>query len=157
MTIDVKTLIPVVNKRSQGYSAVLRSGDYYEWLPSSDGYEDMIELPFRDVQYLHTTSATFKRGYLYIDDAEARKRLGLEKEEVKLNLVSREDIEKALKGNIAQLKKLLDTVKNSENIALSREVYTIAKEIKVDNITKLQLIAEATNIPMEVLIDENRK
>lgn len=153
MVLDAKSMILVVNKRSTTYTASLRNGEYYEWLPATDGYEDSIELSFRDIQYLHTQSATFTRGYLFIDDIEARKRLGLEKEEIKVNQISREEIEKALKGGLPALKKMLETVKEAENIALLREVVTIAKEIKIDNTNKLQLISEATGIPMEVLID----
>lgn len=153
MAIDAKTLIPVINKRSTTYTASLRNGEYYEWLPAKDEYEDVIELSFRDIQYLHTTSATFSRGYLFIDDLEARKRLGLEREEVKVNQISKMEIEKALKGNMQQLKKMLDTIKESENASLLREIYGIAKEIKIDNINKLQMIADATGVPMEVMID----
>jgi hypothetical protein len=153
MVLDAKSLVPVVNKRSSVYTVSLRNGEYYEWLPASEGYEDTIDLSFRDIQYLHTTSATFSRGYLYIDDIDARKRLGLEREEVKVNQVSRQEIEKALKGGIPQLKKMLDTVKEADNTALLREVFNIAKEIKVENVNKLQLISEATGIPMEVVID----
>lgn len=157
MAIDSKTLIPVINKRSTTYTASLRNGEYYEWLPANEGYQDVVELSFRDIQYLHTTSATFKRGYLFVDDLEARKRLGLESEEVKPNLLSRDEIEKALKGSIPQLKKMLDSVKATENPALLREVYNIAKEIKVDNVNKLNMISEATGIPMEVMIDDDKK
>jgi hypothetical protein len=153
MALDSKTLIPVLNKRSTVYTASLRNGEYFEWLPATESYEDTIELSFRDIQYLHTTSATFTRGYLYIDNDEARKRLGLEREEIKVNQISRAEIEKGLKGGIPLLKKMLETIKESENSALLREVVSIAKEIKVDNTTKLQLLAEASGIPMEVLID----
>lgn len=153
MVLDAKTLIAVVNKRSESYTVSLRNGEYFEWLPAKDGYEDMIELTFRDVQYLHTQSATFTRGHLYIDNDEARKRLGLEKAEIKVNQISAQDIEKALKGNLSQLKKMLEQIKNSENTTLLREVANIAKEIKIDNTNKLQLISEASGIPMEILID----
>jgi hypothetical protein len=153
MALDAKTLIPVLNKRSTTYTVSLRNGEYFEWLPATESYEDTIDLSFRDVQYLHTTSATFSRGYLFIDDLEARKRLGLEREEVKVNQISRQEIEKALKGSIPVLKKMLDTLKESENNSLLREVYSIAKEIKVENVNKLQMISDASGIPMEVLID----
>ena len=153
MALDSKTMIPVVNKRSTSYTVSLRNGEYFEWLPATEGYEDTIDLSFKDVQYLHTQSATFLRGYLYIDNDEARKRLGLEREDVKVNQISRADIEKSLKGSIPVLKKMLDTLKESENNALLREVYNIAKDIKVENVTKLQMISEASGIPMEVIID----
>lgn len=154
MALDNKTMISVVNKRSNPYTASLRNGEYYEWLPASDGWEDSVDLSFRDVQYLHTQSATFKEGYLFIDHEEARKRLGLEKPEAKVNQISKEDIEKALKGNIAQLKKMLESVANSGNTSLIREVVSVTKEIKVDNITKLQMISETTGVPVEVIIDQ---
>lgn len=157
MALDSKSMIPVINKRSTAYTVSLRNGEYYEWLPAKEGYEDIIDLTFRDIQYLHTTSSTFTRGFLFVDDEDARKRLGLEREDLKVNQISRDEIEKALKGNIPQLKKVLETLKESENSTLLREVVSIAKEIKVDNVTKLQLLADASGIPMEVLIDTDNE
>ena len=114
--LDNKTKISVVNKRGQEYTASLPNGEYYEWMPAVGGIEDSQELEFKHVQYLHMRSSTFKEGYLYIDHDEARKRLGLEKEEVKVATMSHEEIEKLLKGNLTQLKKL-ENYKNGQREA----------------------------------------
>jgi hypothetical protein len=148
--LDSKTLIPVVNKRGKGYSASLRNGDYYEWLPSKDGFQDVIELEFKDVQQLHMNSVTFKEGFLYVDHEEARKRLGLEKEEVKANQLSHEDIIKALNGNMGQFNTLLKVT----NRQLLREVVEVAKKIKLTNVTKLQKLSEVSGIPMDLMLDQ---
>lgn len=154
MALDGKTMIPVYNKRSTAFVATLRNGEYYEWLPAKDGFEDMIELNFRDIQQIHATSVTFSRGYLFIDNEDARKQLGLEKSEVKANLVSRADIEKALKApNNTALKKILDNAKKAENPALLREIALVTRQLKVENTTKLQMVSEVTGSPMDVLID----
>lgn len=152
--LNSKTMIPVVNKRSNEFTAVLRNGDIYEWMGATSNYEDTHELTFQDVQHIHARSTTFRDGYLFIDNVDARKRLGLEKEEIKINTISRADIEKALKGSIPVLKKMLENVKATENHALMREVATVTKEIKVDNTSKLQLISEYTGVPLEILIDQ---
>lgn len=151
MAIDNKTLIPVVNKRKNPYTATLRNGEYYEWLPATEGYEDVVDLEFKDVQYLHTTSSTFREGYLFIDNDEARKRLGLEKDEVKVNVLSREEIEDMLKAPMNKFKKL-GTITNK---SLLQEVVEIAKEIGIDNVNKLQYLAEISGIPFEIIIDKD--
>lgn len=152
--LDNKSMISVVNKRKNPYTASIRNGEYYEWLPASDEFEDSIDLPFRDVQYLHTVSATFKEGYLFIDNDEARKRLGLEKESIKVNQLSRKDIESALKSNMGQFKKTFGLIQNK---SLLRDVVEIAKEIGVDNTTKLQYLSDISGIPMEIILDNGDK
>lgn len=152
--LDNKTMVNVINKRKNPYTASIRNGEYYEWLPATDVYEDSIELPFRDVQYLHTASSTFKEGYLYIDNVEARKRLGLEKESLKVNQLSRQEIETALKGNMGQFKKTFGLIQNK---SLLRDVVEIAKEIGIDNINKLQYLSDISGIPMEIIIDNGDK
>lgn len=152
--LENKTMINVINKRKNPYTASLRNGEYYEWLPATDVFEDSIELSFRDVQYLHTASSTFKDGYLFIDNVDARKRLGLEKESIKVNQLSRQDIEAALKGNMGQFKKTLGLIQNR---ALLRDVVEIAKEIGIDNVTKLQHLSDISGIPMEIILDNGDK
>lgn len=151
--LNNKTMIRVVNKRNSSYTVSLPNGEYYEWLPAQNGFEDSHELTFRDVQYLHTRSKTFSHGYLYIDNAEARKRLGLEKEEVANLTMSREEIEKCLKGNIAQLKKL-DKIKHDREMV--REVIDVAKELKIDNMTKLNYLSELSGIPVDIIFEQNK-
>jgi hypothetical protein len=134
--LDSKTMIPLVNKRSNKYTASLPNGNYYEWLPCMEGIEDSIEVPFKDVQYLHMTSSTFREGHLFVDHEEARKRLRLENDDhVKALTMSREDIEKILKGD-----------KN-----MIREVLDVAKEIGVDNINKLNFLSELSGVPVDVI------
>lgn len=147
--LDGKTLIPVVNKLATRYGAVLRNGEMYEWLPATTGFEDVIEMPFRDVQVLHMTSATFRDGYLYIDHAEARKRLGLERDDLKANLVSREEIEEALQGSLDDMKKAFSGVKTTNVL---REIAQAAKDLNIDELSKLQYVSDITGIPVDVLL-----
>jgi hypothetical protein len=147
--LDSKTMIPLVNKRSNKYTASLPNGNYYEWLPCMEGIEDSIEVPFKDVQYLHMTSSTFREGHLFVDHEEARKRLRLENDDhVKALTMSREDIEKILKGNMNALKKL-EELKGDKNMI--REVLDVAKEIGVDNINKLNFLSELSGVPVDVI------
>lgn len=147
--ITNNTVVKVVNKRNSSYTVTLPTGEYYEWLPAQFGVEAYHDIPFKDVQYLHVRSATFKRGFLYIDNQEARRRLGLEKEEVQTLTMSREEIEKLLKGNMAQIKKL-DKVKDER--ALVQEVIDVAREIKLDNHSKLTYLSELSGIPVELIV-----
>ncbi|MGG0308443.1 hypothetical protein ABEY43_06485 [Priestia megaterium] len=146
--LDNKTKISVVNKRGQDYTASLPNGEYYEWMPAVGGIEDSHDLEFKQVQYLHMRSSTFREGYLYIDNEEARKRLGLEKEEVKVATMSHDEIEKLLKGNLTQLKKLENYKDNSGFI---REVVEVAKNLKVSNVNKLSYLSELSGVPVDVI------
>lgn len=154
MALNNKSIVKIVNKRSTGYTVSLPSGEYYEWLPSSNGMYDEQELEFKTVQILHMRSSTFKDGYLFIDDEEARKRLGLEKDEIKVFTMSKEDIEKMLKGNLASLKKL-DNYK--DNKSLISEVINVAKELKIDNHNKLNYLSELSGVPIEIITETNEK
>lgn len=147
--LNHKTMITLVNKRNQSYTVSLPSGEYYEWLPATSGVEDSQELTFRDVQYIHTRSSTFKQGFLYVDNADARKRLGLEKEEIKALTMSREEIEKLLKGNMTQFKKL-ETLQGNRNMV--SEIIDVAKELKIDNTSKVNLLSKWSGIPSELII-----
>lgn len=147
-------MVTVFNKRSTAYTVSTPNGDYFEWLPAREGFEDSHEMTVRDVQWLHTRSATFKKGYLYIEDADLRKRLGLETEKVKSYSLSREDIEKMLKGNMNQLKKL-NELKDNKNLIL--EVVEVAKELNITNSNKIDFLSEISGIPYELIRDEMKK
>ncbi|MDC6267351.1 hypothetical protein [Lysinibacillus fusiformis] len=154
MALDNKSLVKIVNKRSTGYTVSLPSGEYYEWLPATNDIYDEQELEFKQVQILHMRSSTFKEGYLFIDNEEARKRLGLEKEEIKIFTMSREEIEKMLKGNLTSIKKL-DNYK--ENKSLISEVINVAKELGIDNHNKLNYLSELSGVPVEIITQSNEK
>lgn len=153
MTLNNKSIINVVNKRSTGYTVSLPSGEYFEWLPAMNGLYDEQELDFKQVQLLHTRSSTFKEGYLFIDNDEARKRLGLEKEDVKVFTMSTEDIEKILKGNLTAIKKL---DKYKDNKSLISEVINVAKELGIDNHNKLNYLSELSGVPIEIITEKNK-
>lgn len=154
MTLNNKSIITVVNKRSTAYTVSLPSGEYFEWLPANDGFYDEQELDFKQIQVLHTRSSTFKDGYLFIDDEEARKRLGLEKEDIKVFTMSKEEIEKMLKGNLTTIKKL-DRYKS--NKSLINEVINVAKELGIDNHNKLNYLSELSGVPVEILTENNKE
>ena len=152
MALNNKSLIKVINKRSTGYTVSLPSGEYYEWLPAVNDLYDEQELEFKNVQILHMRSSTFRDGYLVVDDEEARKRLGLEKEEIKVFTMSKDEIEKMLKGTMAAIKKL-DNYK--ENKSLISEVVNVAKELKLQNVNKLNYLSELSGVPVELLTEFN--
>lgn len=154
MTLNNKTLVKVVNKRSMPYTASFQDGEYYVWQPAQGDIYDEHELTFRDVQRLHMNSSTFREGYLYIDNEEVRKRLRLEKEEIQVATMSREEIEKLLKGNLNQLKKLDDY---KENTGLISEVIRVAKELGISNYNKLSYLSEVSGVPIEILTENNKE
>lgn len=151
MAIDNKTMVTVVNKRSFPYTVSTPSGEYYEWLPAREDYEDSHELTFREVSWLHTQTSTFREGYLFIDNEEVRKRFGLESEKQKVLNLSRSEIETMLKGNMKALKKLED-VKDNKSLIL--DVVEVAKELKITNATKLEYLSELSGIPFELIRED---
>lgn len=150
MALDNKSKINVINKRSTEYTASFPNGEYIVWMPSLNGMYDEQEIELKLVQWLHNNTGTFKNGHLFIDNEEARKRLGLETSEVKAFTMSREEIEKYLKGNLAQLKKLEDY---KDNKGLISEVINVAKELKIQNHTKLSYLSELSGVPVELLTE----
>lgn len=153
--LNNKTMVEVSNKRKTPYTAYIKhSGEYYAWLGATSGIEDMIEMNFRDLQWLHTNSSTFTKGYLYIENEEVRKRLGLESEEVKRLTMSREEIEANLKGNMSAIKKF-DAIKDNKEMV--REVIAVAREIKVNNASKLAYLSEISGIPQESLMPQEEE
>ncbi len=151
-SLNHKSMIDVVNKRNSSYTLSLPNGDYYEWLPASNGFEDIRELSFRDIQYVHSTSSTFKKGYLYINNEDARKRLGLDIAKVKTLTMSRDEITKLLKGNMAQIKKLSELKDSRE---MMQEVIDVAKELRINNKTKLDYLSELSGVPVDLIYVEN--
>lgn len=154
MALDNKTKITVVNKRSTEYTMSFPNGEYMVWMPSLNGINDEHELEFKQVQWMHVNTATFRHGHLYIDNEDARKRLGLETEQVKAFTMSREDIEKHLRGNLTQLKKL---EQYKENKSLISEVIAVAKDLKIDNHNKLNYLSELSGVPVELLTESNEE
>lgn len=144
--------VVLINKRQQSYSATIpTTGNYYEWLPATEGFEDSQEVEMRDVQYMNGQTTTFREGYLYIEDETLRKRFGLEKETVKTSTMSTDEIVTLLGGNINKMKKVLD--ENKENKSFIREVVDIAKGMKLDSSQKLQYLSEISGTPVEVITE----
>ena len=75
-----------------------------------------------------------------------------EKEEQEANSLTREDVEKILKGNMASMKSALEKV---TSFSAKQFVLDVAKEMKLSNVNKQKFIKDwyGTELPLEDLFE----
>lgn len=132
----------------------------YEWSGSKNGKTDIKLLPEDAVNYLLMNSTCFKEGELrIIEDSEEAKEIVEnidDKESYKANTHTREEIIKLLNGNINTMKKEFSQITNQQEKLFILE---IAKEIKLDSLSKQKVIADMLNTPVDILFldDEDKE
>ena len=129
----------------------------YVWAGSKGNRYDVKEVPLEVFDWLSFNTSTFKDGELkIIDDTPEVKELVEtlpEKEEYEANSNDNEQIEKLLKGSIANLKKGLEKITSSSE---KRNVIDYAREVKDDLPNgKLKAIAEWAGKKQDVLFGDD--
>ncbi|WP_099301828.1 hypothetical protein [Bacillus sp. Marseille-P3800] len=150
--VTSSTVITVSNHRPSPYSAFIEpTKNSYVWYPASNAMSTSYDLTFAEVQYLHNASSTFKDGYLSIENEEVRKMLGLETEEFKTFNITVEEIAAALKGNMNKFNTLKKYAGNRDKMA---QIIGVAKEVGLENATKISALAEWSGYPRDKLMDD---
>jgi hypothetical protein len=124
----------------------------YEWSGSKGDKVDIKLLPEDAVNYLLMNSICFDQGELVIiEDSEDAKEIvsnignieGYEN-----NAHTREEVVKHLNGSVKNLKEVIGKITNKQEILFMVDV---AKEIELDSSSKQKVLADALNVPVDIL------
>lgn len=134
------------------------NGKRYYWASAKGTIVSKVSVPREVYDYLAMSTNCFKHGELIISKTispelkEELKEEIYEKEEQEANSLTRDDVEKLLKGNIKNMETELEKVTSDST---KRFVLDIAKEIKISNVNKQKFIKDwmGTELPLEDLFD----
>ena len=137
---------------------VWHEGKRYFWAAAKGSIISKVPVPRATYDYLAMSTNCFKNGELLIGQVnspelvEELKEEIFEKEEQEANSLTREEVEKMLKGSIPAMKEGLEKI-TSETTKVF--VMDIAKEIKINNATKQKALKEwfGTELPTEDLFE----
>lgn len=133
-------------------------GKRYFWASAKGNIISKVAVPREVYDYLAMSTNCFKNGELIISrdiSEELKEELEneiYEKEEHLANSLTREDVEKILKGTIPNLKSNLEKITAPST---KQFVLDIAKELKITNVNKQKFIKEwyGTELPLEDLFE----
>jgi hypothetical protein len=111
----------------------------YKWEGSTSKKKSIVELPQEVVEWLATSTRSFKDGELVIIEDTDTLELIDDIEEYRNNTHSREDIDKLMKRSTSVIKKELEKVTNSGE---KRFIINVVKELNVDSASKRKVLAE---------------
>jgi hypothetical protein len=124
----------------------------YEWSGSKGSKIDIKSLPEEAVNYLLMNSICFDEGELIIiEDTEDAKEMASNignLENYENNAHTREEVIELLKGAIKVLKEEIAKITNKQELLFMVDV---AKEIKLDSSSKQKVLADALNVPVDIL------
>lgn len=114
--------------------------------PYRNGRPGSLSVDVEEIYYVHSTSSTFSRKFLIIDDPEINKELGLEGRTVAN--YTEDEIRDLIKGNINKMKSVLENEKEKHVID---RVINIAKDIDDLHLNKVKFLEEWSGIKFEHL------
>ncbi|ETT49345.1 hypothetical protein BSK66_26735 [Paenibacillus odorifer] len=127
----------------------------YSWRESKGDSFQVLNVPEEVVEWLALETHAFTDGELVIvDENDPMINLIDNHESYKNNSHTRDEIVKFLSGNVKTLKEELKKISDDGE---KRFVVNVAKEIKIDSITKQKAIAEWANMSIELLFDEDEE
>lgn len=133
-------------------------GKRYFWASAKGNIISKVVVPREVYDYLAMSTTCFKDGELILSkdvSNELREELEneiYEKDEHEANSLTREDVEKILKGNLAYMKSNLEKITSKST---KQFVLDTAKELQISNVNKQKFIKEwyETELPLEDLFD----
>lgn len=131
----------------------------YEWLGSKNGVPSVKKIPREVYDFIAMGTSALESGKLVLSkkmtDELTEDLIGEipDVEEYKKNALTREEIEKMLKGNLKSLEKAFSEIKESST---KQFIYKVAKEIKIENATKQKMIKDllGSGLSIEELFSE---
>lgn len=148
----------ILERHKKADYTVWHDGKRYYWAGAKGHVISQVPVPREVYDYLAMSTGCLKNGELIISKKlapELQEELNdeiFEKEEQEANSLTRDDIEKLLKGTIPQLKAGLDKITSETT---KQFVLDVAKEIKLSNANKQKLIKDwlGTELPIEDLFE----
>lgn len=124
----------------------------YEWAGSKGDKIDIKLLPEDAVNYLLMNSICFDQGELVIieDSEEAKEIISNigDIEGYENNAHTREEVIKYLNGSVKNLKDIIGKVTNKQEVLF---IVDVAKEMGLDSSSKQKVLADALNVPVDIL------
>lgn len=127
----------------------------YEWLGAKNGVPSSKKVSREVYDFIAMGSSTLESGKLVLSkkmDKEYTEELKEEIADVEKyvnNALTKEEIEKMLKGNLKTMEKAFSEI---EDFGTKQFIYKIAKELKIENANKQKMIKEL--IGSELSIEE---
>lgn len=143
--------------RKRDYTVRYESKRYF-WAGAKGNIISKVYVPREVYDYLAMSTSCLKNGELIVSantPKELKEELDneiYEKEEQEANSLTREDVEKILKGNMASMKSALEKV---TSFSAKQFVLDVAKEMKLSNVNKQKFIKDwyGTELPLEDLFE----
>lgn len=147
----IKLMRPINRKYEVDYKLPNGTTLHYEWSPSTIRGEDIREVPEEVFEYLKQYTNVFQLGKLVVVEEEAKEAMDYLMEEAKPVYTSKQ-IQAVLEGTDKKFKEFLEKVKqDAETLKMMTDV---AKTIKLDSAKKIKALAEAREIPVDVLFED---
>lgn len=150
----------VLLERHKGRDYTVRyDNKRYFWSGAKGNIVSKVYVPREVYDYLAMSTNCFKKGELIISKStpkELKEDLDneiYEREEFEANSLTREDVEKILKGNTSSIKKSLDKI---TSFSTKQFVLDVARDMKIDNSSKQKLIRDwyGTELSIEELFED---
>lgn len=117
----------------------------YEWLGAKNGVPSTKRIPREVYDFIAMGTSALSSGKLILsnkmkeDQVEELKEEIINIEEYDKNALTKEDVEKMLKGNLNTVKKALKEV---TEYSTKQFIYQVAKDMQLDNSNKQKMIKE---------------
>ena len=143
--------------RKRDYTVRFENKRYF-WAGAKGNIISKVLVPREVYDYLAMSSNCFKNGELIVSPTlpeEFREELNseiYEREEHEANSLTRGDVEKILKGNMAYMKSALEKI---TSFSTKQFVLDIAKEMKISNVNKQKFLKDwyGTDLLLEDLFE----
>lgn len=147
----------ILERHKKSDYSVWHDAKRYFWAGSKGNIVSKVNVPREVYDYLAMSTDCFKDGELILGtnlNPELKEELKeeiFEKEETDANSLTKEDIEKFLKGTIPAMKAELDKITSDST---KQFVLDVAKELKINNASKQKMIKEWYGFGEEISIEE---
>lgn len=143
--------------RKREYTVRFENKRYF-WAGAKGNIISKVYVPREVYDYLAMSTNCLKNGELIISSntpTELKEELDneiYEKDEQEANALTREDVEKILKGSLPNMKTALEKI---TSFSTKQFILDIAKEIKISNVNKQKFIKDwyGTELPLEDLFE----
>lgn len=117
----------------------------YEWLGAKNGVPSTKKVPREVYDFIAMGSSALESGKLVLskkmtdDLVEELKEEIPDIEKYEVNALTKEEVEKILKGNLKSMEKVFSEI---EDFGTKQFIYKVAKEIKIENSNKQKMIKD---------------
>lgn len=131
----------------------------YEWLGAKNGVPSSKKVSREVYDFIAMGSSALESGKLVLSKkmdkvyTEELKEEIADVEKYENNALTKEEIEKMLKGNLKAMEKAFSEI---EDFGTKQFIYKIAKELKIENVNKQKMIKDliGSELSIEELFDE---